>query len=337
MEKYFLGVNTAFGFKGFHDTEIAKINNVILLKGGPGTGKSSLMKRIARAAAERGYDCEIWLCSGDPASADGVYIKELSTAVADATSPHAVEASLPVIRERVEDMAKALSREKLLPYKKAIEDLLSVKKGCYENAYRHLKCAYGYYLKKKEAYARHADTAAIRRLAAADALRFSAEGPTAGAPPAERFSSAYTPDGKTSFYEHLISKRVHAVKGCDAGKEIYLAEFASLAGADVVFRNPLTGEGVQGFVVGNDAYVSDAGPFSTAAEVVDISACEGEAAGVTEFYSAREREEIRLATSALSSAREAHFAVEEFFVAAMDFAVTEEIARRIAVETGLDL
>lgn len=332
MEKYFLGGNTAFGFKGFHDTEIAKINNVILLKGGPGTGKSSLMKRIARAAAERGYDCEIWLCSGDPASADGVYIKELSTAVADATSPHAVEASLPVIRERVEDMAKALSREKLLPYKKAIEDLLSVKKGCYENAYRHLKCAYGYYLKKKEAYARHADTAAIRRLAAADALRSASERSALPHVSAQRFSRAITPDGNTAFYDHLVSKSVHLVKGSSAGAEIYLEEFAGLSGADVVFRNPLTGSGVEGFIAGDAAYVSDAGAFATSACIADISECERDAAGVTEFYSSREREETRLATSALASAREAHLAVEEFYVSAMDFSVTEEIAERLTRE-----
>lgn len=335
MEKYFLGGNTAFGFKGFHDAEIARAGRVILLKGGPGTGKSSLMKRIAREAAERGMDTEMWMCSGDPSSADGVYIKELDTVVADATSPHAVEASLPVIRDRLVDMARALSREKLLPHAKEISDLLSVKKGCYENAYKHLKSAYGYRLKKNEMYARHADTAAIRRIAAANALRSAGETGAVSSErgaPRLRFSRAVTPDGDVSYYEHLIAKRVHVVKGSASGAEIYLAELEGLVGADVVLRNPLTGEGVTGLIAGDDAFVADAGPFATAASVADISVCEGDAASVTEFWAAREREEVRLAVSALSSAREAHLAVEEFFVAAMDFSVTESIAAGLAEE-----
>ena len=90
--------------------------------------------------------------------------------------------------------------------------------------------------------------------------------------------------------------------------------------------------GVTGFVVGDDAFTADAGPFVTAATAIDISACERDAAGVTEFWAAREREEVRLAVSALSSARETHLAVEEFFVAAMDFSVTENIADRLTAE-----
>ena len=335
MEKYFLGGNTAFGFRGFHDAEIARADRAILLKGGPGTGKSSLMKRIAREAAERGMDTEMWMCSGDPSSADGVYIKDLDTVVADATSPHAVEASLPVIRDRIEDMARALSREKLLPHAKEIADLLSVKKGCYESAYKHLKSAYGHYLKKTEVYSRHADIAAIRRMAAADALRFEdgkGAATTGRGEPRVRFSRAITPDGDVSYHEHLIAKRVHFVKGSASGAEIYLEELMGLVGADVALRNPLTGEGVTGFVVGDDAFTADAGPFVTAATAIDISACERDAAGVTEFWAAREREEVRLAVSALSSAREAHLAVEEFFVAAMDFSVTENIADRLTAE-----
>lgn len=332
MEKYFLGGNTAFGFKGFHDKEIGRIGNVILLKGGPGTGKSSLMKRIAREAAERGYDTETWLCSGDPSSLDGVYVKELDTVVADATAPHAVEASLPVLRDRIVDMAKALSREKLLPDRREIADLLSIKKGCYESAYKHLKSAYGYFEKKREVYRRNADTSAIRRLAAADALRFAGEKRDGTVSPRERFACAITPDGEVEFFEHLIAKRVHLVKGSGTGAEIYLEEFAGLSGADVVLRNPLTGGGLTGFVIGDDAFVAGAGPFVSSALITDISSLERSAAGVTEFFSAREREEVRLAVSALSSAREAHLAVEEFFIAAMDFSVTERTAESLVAE-----
>ena len=66
MEKFFLGGNTAQGFKGFYGSELARADNVVLLKGAPGTGKSTLIKRLGAECAERGLDHEMWYCSGDP-------------------------------------------------------------------------------------------------------------------------------------------------------------------------------------------------------------------------------------------------------------------------------
>ena len=40
MERYFLGGNTASGFKGFYDGELERIDKVVLLKGGPERGKA---------------------------------------------------------------------------------------------------------------------------------------------------------------------------------------------------------------------------------------------------------------------------------------------------------
>ena len=92
MERYFLGNNTGYGFKSNYENELKNKRRVILLKGGPGTGKSSMLKRIAAEAKGKGLDFELWYCSGDPDSLDGVYIKEKDTAVVDATAPHATGA-----------------------------------------------------------------------------------------------------------------------------------------------------------------------------------------------------------------------------------------------------
>ena len=48
MERYFLGSNTYKGFYGFYGTETARIGQVYLIKGGAGTGKSSLMKKVLK-------------------------------------------------------------------------------------------------------------------------------------------------------------------------------------------------------------------------------------------------------------------------------------------------
>ena len=94
---YFLGANTPRGFyslyDGFTDEEAGDF--LWVLKGGPGCGKSSFMRRIGQAAAEAGLDVEYIRCSGDPASLDGVYIPALRTAYADGTAPHVLEPPCP--------------------------------------------------------------------------------------------------------------------------------------------------------------------------------------------------------------------------------------------------
>lgn len=58
------------------------------IKGRPGTGKSTFLKKLRTAALERGFDTETYYCSFDPQSLDMVVIRELSVCVFDSTAPH---------------------------------------------------------------------------------------------------------------------------------------------------------------------------------------------------------------------------------------------------------
>ena len=88
-ETYFLGANSRAGFASlYRDFAAAPGDLLHVVKGGPGTGKSGFMRRIAEAAKERGLDAELVLCSGDPASLDGVYVPALRQGWMDGTAPH---------------------------------------------------------------------------------------------------------------------------------------------------------------------------------------------------------------------------------------------------------
>ena len=88
----FLGGNSCRGFvslyDGFPPEEGAFLH---IIKGGPGTGKSSFMRAVGAAAEARGLDVYYVLCSGDPDSLDGVFIPALHQAWVDGTAPHVVE------------------------------------------------------------------------------------------------------------------------------------------------------------------------------------------------------------------------------------------------------
>jgi GTPase SAR1 family protein len=91
IRKVFPGGNTSCGFYSFYEfilpqEEAAKI---FVIKGGPGVGKSTFMKRIGDEMIKRGYDIEYHQCSSDNDSLDGVVIPALRVALIDGTAPHA--------------------------------------------------------------------------------------------------------------------------------------------------------------------------------------------------------------------------------------------------------
>ena len=92
VQRFFLGANSAQGFYslygGFPPGSSAFLH---VIKGGPGTGKSSFMRAIGREAEQRGQDVQYVLCSGDPDSLDGVYLPQQKVAWVDGTAPHARE------------------------------------------------------------------------------------------------------------------------------------------------------------------------------------------------------------------------------------------------------
>lgn len=319
MRRFFLGANMAKGFASFYESELAGIDNVVLLKGAPGTGKSTLIKRIAERAARMGVDCEMWQCSGDPASADGVYLEELSAAVVDATSPHPCEAALPVIRERTIDMAAALDREKLLPFKSEVKELLKRKKTCYAYAYEHLKRAYWHYECAKRDFAGRMGDAEPRRLAAAFALR--EEGGTARGRNA--FFRAHTPDGETAYTEWLSGKRVYLLEGGELAAKAFTEEAARLIPGAFVLHDPLCAEEAEALFTDEIALVRGV------AGVAVYERIEVGKDGAKEALTERDRE-IALAHAMLAEARKAHERIESMHLSAMDISVTEELGERVS-------
>ena len=75
---FFLGANTSDGFV-FRPDELGKADenwHKFLIKGGPGTGKSTLCKQIAKMASAYTDHIEFLHCSSDPHSLDGIILND---------------------------------------------------------------------------------------------------------------------------------------------------------------------------------------------------------------------------------------------------------------------
>lgn len=88
--QYFLGANAPGGFYSLYSELISPetARAIYILKGGPGCGKSTLMRRVGARMEEAGAETEYIPCSGDPASLDALVLPRLGVALVDGTAPH---------------------------------------------------------------------------------------------------------------------------------------------------------------------------------------------------------------------------------------------------------
>ena len=81
---------TAFGFKSLF-SEIFRpedCTHAYILKGSCGSGKSSIIKKIAAECEKRNQKYELFACSFDPSSYDGIILGDMQIYIIDGTSPH---------------------------------------------------------------------------------------------------------------------------------------------------------------------------------------------------------------------------------------------------------
>ena len=136
----FAGANTSAGFVNFFGEILAaNTNRVFIIKGGPGVGKSTFMKKIGQDLASKGYDLEYFYCSSDPASLDAIAVPRLKIAVMDGTSPHVVEPRYPGAVEELISFGTYWDDEVIVSNRKYIIECVEHGKWLFRTAYNLLK------------------------------------------------------------------------------------------------------------------------------------------------------------------------------------------------------
>ena len=111
-----------------------------VIKGGSGTGKSSLMKKIGEYFAEKGEKVEFIHCSTDTNSLDGIRLASHNICMVDGTAPHVQEAKIPEVEDRIINVGEFISPN-VSKYKEQIKDILKEKAKLFAYAYLYLESA----------------------------------------------------------------------------------------------------------------------------------------------------------------------------------------------------
>ncbi len=140
--EWFAGVNSPNGFYShFDDIASDYDTRKIYIKGGSGMGKSSFMKRVAKKAEDEGLDYELFHCSSDYDSLDGINIPEIKVALVDATSPHISDPKFAGVTGTLLNTAEFLDGEKVYDKKEEINFFMEEKAKFFKRGYAYLESA----------------------------------------------------------------------------------------------------------------------------------------------------------------------------------------------------
>lgn len=214
----FPGGNTAQGFFSYYDNILSQTEarRIIIIKGGPGVGKSTFMKKIAEEMLDQGYDVECMHCSSDNNSLDGIVIPKIKVAFMDGTAPHVVDPKNPGAVDEIIHLGDYWNEEGLRANREYIlKDNREVGRQ-FARGYRYLKAAAQIYEDIKVINSWALDKAKVNEASDKIIKDSLVKLPVAKVEGKLRklFASAITPDGlKCHLNTILDTKRIIVLKG----------------------------------------------------------------------------------------------------------------------------
>lgn len=340
----FPGGNTSYGFFSYYQYILPQdqANHIYCIKGGPGVGKSTFMKKIGAAMGEKGYPVEYMHCSSDPGSLDGLVIPGLRTALIDGTAPHVVDPKNPGAVDEIVNLGECWSLEGIKEHKQEIMDTNSSVGKLFLRAYKYLGAAKLIHDDVDAICSELCDETAVDVETDKIAHLFSGypKGKHLGR---ERklFASAITPDGPINDLDSILTGcgSIHRLLGADRITSVFLKALAAEAthrGLDVEeYYCPIEpAEKLEHLLIPGLSLafttVNEYHGAAAAGGTIDFGkyidrAKEAQYAGELQF----DREQfdllLRQAVATLKMAKTRHDYMETFYVPNMDF---DAISRR---------
>lgn len=344
IRKMFPGANTSNGFYSFFDYIIPNdVNRIFCLKGGPGVGKSSFMKKIAKEFTKMGYNVELHYCSSDPASLDGVVIEGLNVVMIDATSPHIVDPKLPGAIDEILNFGEFWDVDKIEKNRDEITNCNEDISECFQRAFRFLKSVEPIYMDIEVKISKCVDFTQHNEITCKFIDKIFKDVEFSGKKSYVRhlFNSAITPVGYLDYSDSLFDevKNIYYLEGdIGSGKTKFLESVCSMAGQkglDIeVYHFPLIVDKLQAVYIPKlDIAITTSSKFKEK-QKIDLNNC------VNEDKLNKYLNDIKFdkdlidylmnnAISNLKRAKANHDIIESYYIPAMDFDKVELLKNKV--------
>ena len=125
IRHFFPGGNTPQGFFSYYGEilDVTSVGRLAVIKGGPGTGKSTFMKQLGEALEKAGESVTYLHCSSDPYSLDGLFLKRYNSAIVDGTAPHVTDPRYPGGADILLNFCDAIGEEQMAGHGEALRQL----------------------------------------------------------------------------------------------------------------------------------------------------------------------------------------------------------------------
>lgn len=350
---FFLGANTPTGFVGYMPESYRPEEGwrVYIIKSGPGSGKSTFMRRVWEnvRAARKTVEAEFLYCSSDPHSLDGVRFPALKVALYDGTAPHVLEPRYWGACEVVVDLGSCSDNAQLFQNAAAIRAATDTCGEWHRRCRQYLAATATLLENSRRIAERCTDEDKVHRTARRLAAR---ECPPTDRKGTEdrRFLSAITPDGRITLYSTLqaLCPRVYVIEDeYGAAGNLLLQEIrrlalenghhvisctCPLAPADKLEHILLPTVGV-GFTLSNPWHRADFPVYRRihASRFTNEDALQDKRQRLL-FNRRAARELLNEAVTCAAEAKTVHDTMESFSVGAMDFAAVDRLCEKITNE-----
>lgn len=345
IRHFFPGGNTPQGFVSYYDYVInPTANRLFILKGGPGTGKSTFMKRIGEAMIANGFIIEHHHCSSDNNSLDGVVIPALEVAFIDGTAPHTVDPKNPGGVDEIIHLGDFWNKTALAGERTTILACNAKIKASFQQAYRLLRGARALYDDWEAINTSALQTEKANQVAATMIEPLFPRVQTAGSGKIRKlFASAITPSGPVNYLESLIGampfryfitgspgtgkatvvqKIVNAANNKGLDIEVFYCPFDPLKPEHVII--PALGIGVSTSVEPHSTTLDGAMMIIDMDEYLQRSIIDTYTTTL-EYNQSMYNELFTKAITSLKQAKSLHDELESYYIPHMDFASIEAV------------
>lgn len=351
---YYAGGNTARGFYSLFESNLIGLERIFILKGGPGTGKSHMMKKIANKWGSRGFNLELIHCASDNSSLDGVIIPQLKFGIVDGTAPHVIEPKAPGAIEEYVNLGEAWDSTQLAERRTDILHYQEKIKCAYQNAYDAFASGLTVHDELEKIFISEMDIEKANQVTDAllKDLFTNVKGTSQQSTIRRRFLGATTPQGPVDFLPNItegLEKRYFLKGRAGTGKSTILKKVANRAeshGFDIeIYHCGLDPESLDmvlvrelGWAIFDSTAPHEYFPEKQGDEVIDMyektitpgtdEKYADKIEAVANKYRALEKEGV----VNLGKAKSLHDELEHIYIDAINFAVIDNMYEKIEEE-----